>query len=254
MTSSNARKMRSLAIAAAIIACFAASHSLLAATATCPSGATCVTYTAQGQFSPTIVSGLDTFKLAGQKFSISINKVNETKKPSSQGVGSADYKNLNMTGMVSSALDPTPVTLTSTSASVELAIEKTKLQDVFVLFVPVQVLGLTFDITANITAPYGTITKLRIYPFSAPVTLTNSPIANNTVNYVYTPAGGTPQSTTLTIESGTLSTTTTTGTAPTTGGPTASLDAADAPGMPDAVILRAAAAVPVRRQDLGANC
>jgi hypothetical protein len=248
MTSSYARKMRSLAIAAAALTCFAASNKLFAAgTCTTPP---CVTYTAAGTFSGTVVKGTDTFKLAGQKFSISVNLVPESAIPFKKGTGFDEYNKLNMTGTVNSGLDPTPITLTSNAAQIELAIEQTKNVDVFSLFTPVKVLGLTFNIIAQIKAPYGTITKLTVYPFSAPVTLSST---NNQVVYSYTPSGGTPQSTTLTIATGTLSTTVTT-TAPPTGGRIVMLHAAHPEGTPDTTVLAAASAVHVRQNRLEYSC
>jgi hypothetical protein len=78
-------RTRSFAIAAAAIACFAASPNLAVAASGCTS--TCITYTASGTFSATVVNGDDTFKLAGQKFDISINDVPETAKPSKTAPG-----------------------------------------------------------------------------------------------------------------------------------------------------------------------
>jgi len=224
------------------MACLAASGSLLAASCPMPN---CVTYTAQGQFSPTVVSGTDTFKLAGQMFSISIIDVAESTKPFEHGTGYAGYHMLNMTGTVNSGLDPTPVTLTSTAASIELAYKSSTMLDIFALYVPVQVLGLTFDVEAIITAPKGALPSLRPAPFPNPVTLSTT---NTSVSYTYTPAGGTPQTTMLTIESGTLSTTLV------TNPPTRAEMRPGAPGMPEAGIQRAVAAVPARKQELMPNC
>jgi hypothetical protein len=225
---------------------------------------TCVTYVASGTFSTTVVKGTDTFKLAGQKFNIGINNVPTTAKPFKTGTGFDDYDKLNMTGTVNSGLDPTPVELASSAAQIELAIEQSKGLDVFSLDVPVKVLGLTFTILAEINAPVGTITKLSIYPFSKAVTLTTT---TTQVVYSYTPAGSsTPESTTLTIASGTLASTCTGTGCPTDlknpglpksgSPPSASLHAGASPDGTPAAVLAAAVAIPMRRQDVPAlvNC
>lgn len=246
MISSYARKMRSFAIAAAAVGCLTASGNLFAANSC--STPPCVTYMASGTFSTTVVKGTDTFKLAGQKFQIALNNIPESANPFKHGTGYAEYNKLNMTGTVNSGLDPTPVTLASSTASIELALESAKNSDLFALYVPVKVLGLTFDISASIIMPLNTIVApLHPQPLASSVPLTSS---TTTVVYSYTPAGGTPQSTTLTIATGTLSSTVNT-TNPPAGGQTASLHA-DAPGMPDAVIPNATDAVLVRKLDLAA--
>ena len=237
MISFNVRKMRSLAIGAAALACFAASDRLLAATCTAPP---CVTYTATGTFSTTIISGTDQFKLAGQKFTILINQVPESLVPFKTGPGYTEYNHLNMTGTVNSGLDPSPIPLSSNAASIELAVTKTN--DSFIMFVPVTVLGLQFNITATINGPLGTLKALSIMPFNHAVGLTST---GTKVTYAYTYMG-TPTSTTLSIASGSLSTKVSTA-LPTSGGPTAALQAPT--GTPAAVVLPAADAVLVRRQD-----
>jgi len=188
----NSRSTLALAIAAAA--------TLLAAAT--PLAATNVTYTATGTFSTTVVSGTDTFKLAGQPFSISV-VASESAVPVKSGKTYAEYNKLKMTGTVQSGLVPTPTTLSSGATSVELAYGNPA-YDVFALFAPVKILNIQFNITAVIKAPTGTITTNKILPFTAPVTLTSS---MTTVTYTYT-TNGVTNSTTLTIASGTLSTTT----------------------------------------------
>ncbi len=188
----NSRSTLTLAIVAAA--------TLLAAAA--PLAATNVTYTAAGTFSTTVVSGSDTFKLAGQPFSISIVAA-EGSVPVKSGKTYAEYNKLKMTGTVQSGLIPTPTTLSSGGTSVELAYGNPA-YDVFAMFAPLKILNIQFNITAVIKAPKGTITSSAIAPFSAPVSLTSS---MTTVTYSYT-TNGVTSSTTLTIASGTLSTAT----------------------------------------------
>lgn len=240
-----AQKMRSFAIAAAVIAGFLVSQKPAAAAGTC-SAPPCVTYTATGVFSSTVVKGTDTFKLAGQPFSISVNLVPESLKPFKSGTGYAQYKPLKFSGTVMSGLDPTPITLASSAASVELSI--TAKHDVFTLFTPVKVIGQTFNITAIINGPVGTITSTAIAPFTAPITLASS---TTNVVYSYTPTGMPPNSTTLTIASGSLKTTVTT-TNPPAGGQTAELRA---PGASWEMTMPGTMAVLVRsREDALALC
>ena len=242
--------MRSIAIAALAIAGFAVSQQPAAAN-TC--AATCITYTASGTFDTVVLKGSDTFKLAGQKFSISITNVPTTSHPFKTGTGWFAYNMLSMAGTVNSGLDPTPIPLVSNSTSMELAIEQTKQLDVVSLYVPVKVLGLTFYILANINAPYHTFDKLSIYPFNNPVTLGTT---NTAVVYQYTPAGGTLQSTTLSIATGSMVTMCTGscgGANPVKGGAarSAALESGSSPdGTPAATVVRAAVAVPVRKQHL----
>jgi hypothetical protein len=192
MLLTNSRSTLTLAIAAAA--------TLLAAAA--PLAATNVTYTATGTFASTVVSGSDTFKLANQPFSISIVAAEGT-VPVKSGKTYAEYNKLKMTGTVQSGLLPTPTTLSSGATSMELAYGNPS-YDVFAMFAPLKILNIQFNITAVIHAPKGTVTTSAIAPFSGPVTLTSS---TTTVTYAYT-TNGVTNSTTLTIASGTLSTTT----------------------------------------------
>lgn len=180
------RRTTSIAIAAALISCAAASQ--LAAAST-------VTYTASGTFASTPVSGTDLFKLAGQPFSITVT-ASESQKPSKSGKTYAAYSKLKMTGTVMSGLLPTPITLSSSGTSIELVVNSKG--DMFVMFVPLKIAGLQFQILAKINMPAGTITSTAIGPFKGPVTVT--PTAA-TVTYTANSA-----STTLGIN-GTLSTT-----------------------------------------------
>jgi len=151
---------KTITIAAGMLACFAASTQLTAAS---PATSSTVTYTATGTFAGTATSGSDIFKLAGQTFTINISAP-EGLKPTKSGTGFAVYTKLKMTGTVQSGLVPTPITLSTNAASIELGAGK---NDVFALFAPVKVLGLQINITAKITLPSGTIGTTAIGPLKA---------------------------------------------------------------------------------------
>ena len=185
------RKMQATALAAAVMFCLAASEKLVAAS---PDTAPNVTYTATGTFASPAVSGADLFKLAGEPFSISV-VVNAATVPTSHGAQWAKYTGQKMTGSVTSGLEPSPVAISSSSTSLELAIGNPS-YDVFELFAPVNVLGIQINVLANIEMPPGTMTKPLAHPFAS-VTL-GTP---DTVTYT-DPATG--ASTKLGIDSGTL--------------------------------------------------
>jgi hypothetical protein len=161
-----------------------------------PNTAPNVIYSASGTFATPQISGVDTFRLAGEPFRVTII-ANSATVPHAHGAGWADYTGLKMKGTVHSALDPTPVPLTSSYTFMALALGNPN-YDVFQVQAPVIVIKQKITISANIQMPVGTITKWLIHPFNAPVTLTNNP-SNATVTYV----NGT-DSTTLAIASGTL--------------------------------------------------
>ncbi len=190
MFSSLAQKLQPVAFAA--VACLMVSGHMLAqdATVRLPN----VTYTAQGTFSASPVSGNDLYKLAGQPFIINI-VANEATKPQSHGNGYGVFTGLKMKGKVNSALLSTPVTIESAHAFLELAIGNPN-YDVFVMAAPVVVLKKPITIKANLQLAHGTMTKWLIYPFSAPATL--SP-ASGQVSYSANGA-----TTVLTIANGTL--------------------------------------------------
>jgi len=187
-----AKKMRLVAVAAVVAAGGAGAGRVYAASAsTTPS----VTYTASGRFSPTVASGNDIFKLAGEPFHISL-AVSEATAPHTHGTGWATYTSLSAKGTVTSSLIPqSPVPLSSTHAFMALALGNPK-YDVVELIVPVVVVKEKITITAKITAPHGSFTKWTIAPFSSTVKLS---AANATVTY----ANG-ADSTTLAIASGSL--------------------------------------------------
>jgi hypothetical protein len=163
--------------------------------------ASTVTYTASGTFSPTIVSGSDNFKLAGEPFSISI-VASESAVPFKTGAHWAAYNKLMMTGTIQSGLLPTPTPISSASTFIVLS-KGNASYDLFELYFPLNIIGTQFNVKAVIKAPKGTLPGTGIAPFNAPVSLTSS---NSVVGYEYL-SNGTPNSTTLTIGSGTLSTT-----------------------------------------------
>ena len=190
------RKIQATAIAAAAMFCLAASEKLVAAS---PDTLPNVTYTATGTFASPATSGSDLFKLAGEPFSISVT-VNEAKVPTSHGATWAKYTKLRMTGTVGSGLEPSPVAVSSSNTSIELATGNPS-YDVFTLFAPVNVVGIQINVTATIQMPHGTIPNAKIQPFAS-ITLGSV----DTVVYAC-PTGSTTctgGSTTLGIASGTL--------------------------------------------------
>jgi len=171
------RRLLSIAaLGAAALSGLSASDGTAAATAsgtTAPS----VTYTASGTFASPAVSGQDLFKLAGQPFSISV-VASESLKAVNNGKTWAQYTKLHMSGTVLSGLLPTPMGLSSSSASIELATGNPA-YNVVAMFAPVKVVSLTVTFTAIMDLPPGTMTNDHILPFKS-VTLTPS---NATVVY-----------------------------------------------------------------------
>jgi hypothetical protein len=165
----------SIVLTAAFLSCFAASQPLAAASSAATP--TTVTYTATGTFASTPISGSDTFKLAGQTFTITVTAT-ESQKPAKSGKTWDAYNKLKMTGTVQSGLVPTPFPISTSDASMELATGNSK-YDVFALFCPIKVLGMQINILAKITLPTGTFANAAIAPFKS-VTLTP---ASATVTY-----------------------------------------------------------------------
>jgi hypothetical protein len=166
------RNMLSVAVAITAIACSVAPGNLFAATA--PN----VTYTASGTFASPPISGNDLFQLQGQPFSISV-VANAATVPTKHGTHWAVYTKLSMTGTVTSGLLPTPISIANKLTTIELATGNPN-YDLFAMFTPVQVVGLTLNIVATIQMPKGTIANALIHPFTAPVTMTP---ANATMSY-----------------------------------------------------------------------
>ena len=189
------RKLRAIAIVAAVICCFTVSSLVAASPAKAPN----VVYTASGTFASPPISGNDLFQLQGQPFNITVT-ANEadTAKNNPHGPQWAVYKPLPISGSVQSGLLPTPITFSNNNTSIELAVGNPS-YDVISIFTPVPVVGITIYVVATIHAPKGTLTNDHILPFTAPVTITP---ANATMTYS-DPSTGT--STTLGMN-GTLST------------------------------------------------
>ena len=161
MKSFYTRRVLSVTIAAAAFSYFASSETLVAAG---PATAPNVTYTASGTFgSPK--SGSDLFQLQGQPFSISV-VANEADVSKNHGPQWAGYNALKMTGTVQSGLLPTPLAISNSSTSIELATGNPSF-DVFVLFSPVKVIGITLTISATLDLPKTALTNDHILPFAA---------------------------------------------------------------------------------------
>jgi hypothetical protein len=187
------RKTLSITIATLAISCSAASSNLLAGTAPI------ITYSAIGTFASTPISGLDTLKLAGEPFSVSIS-VSESTAPYKHGPNWAAYNKLKLTGIVHSGLVGTsPITIGSSEASIILAYALAPTQyDMLTMEAPIQVVGISLNIKAVIIMPYGTFTSPRLQPFS------NVALAPGNATMTY--SDGTA-STELAIQTGTLSAT-----------------------------------------------
>jgi len=186
------RKTLAASFAVAAICCVTIPTNL-AANTSAPS----ITYTATGTFASTPVSGADQLKLAGEPFTVTIS-VSASTKPSKNGSNWALYTKLKMTGEVHSGLlGPTPVTIASSAASIEQLLDPGK-YDSFVMASPLKVVGISLTINATISMPSGTITKALLHPFSAVA------LAPGNATVVY--SNGT-DSTTLAIESGSLTAT-----------------------------------------------
>ena len=123
-----------------------------------------VTYTASGTFG-SVKSGADLFQLQGEPFSISV-VASEADVAKTHGAQWAGYNALKMTGTVNSGLLPTPVAISNTSTSIELAVGNPS-YDVFELYSPVKVIGITLTITATIDLPKTALVNDHILPFAS---------------------------------------------------------------------------------------
>ena len=152
-------KMRSIAIAAAVISSFAVSENLGAAA--CPTNI--INYQASGTFGPNPISGPDKFKLEGEPFSISV-KVCSNKVPTQKGSDYAAYSPLELTGMVKSGLTEqnTPIESKNTTA---ILVQPATGVDTIQLSGIVVLEGAEISIHANIALPAGTLTSTNIAPF-----------------------------------------------------------------------------------------
>jgi uncharacterized protein (TIGR03437 family) len=190
------QKTLAAAFAIAAICCFSVSDKLVAATV--PDKGAIITYTASGTFATPQTSGADTLKLAGEAFSVSI-AVSSATVPFKHGPNWAAYDKLKLTGVVHSGLlGQTPVNITSEEASIVQALDPGK-YDIFTMEAPVRVVGINLVIKAVVIMPWGTIPKMLLHPFAAPVSMTPN---NSTVTYSQNTA-----STVLAVAKGTLTAT-----------------------------------------------
>ena len=91
------RRIQSTALASAALCCFAVALR---------GGAPDVKYAATGVFATPAVSGMDTFKIAGQPFTLTL-VINEATKPARGSETMAEYSNVTMTFRVSNGETPT---------------------------------------------------------------------------------------------------------------------------------------------------
>ena len=128
-----------------------------------------VTYTAAGTFDIAVISGADSFRLAGEPFTISV-AANDSQLSKFHGPTYADYGPLSMLGTIYSRLIPTPVPIQNKMTFI-LMTYGNPTYDLFELGSQVRILSLSLKITAVITLPKGTLTTVRNHAFG-PVTLT----------------------------------------------------------------------------------
>jgi len=190
MKPSNGRRVL-LSLLAAAGVCFTAPAQMAGANS--QAAASIVIFTAGGTFASSPVSGADTLKLAGEPFSITI-PVNAAMVPIKTGPNWAVYSPLHMTGQVSSGLlGQTPVDIASAGTSIEQLVGPQ--YDEFLAAFPVQVVGSSLTITATLQLPTGTIPNQLVHAFAA------VPLSPSSGTIVYSDG---INSTTLAIETGTL--------------------------------------------------
>jgi hypothetical protein len=152
-----------------------------------------VTFIASGTFATPQVSGDDTLKLAGEPFTINI-VAPAGSVPVKHGPNWAVLSPFKMTGTVHSGLlGSEPINIASTGASIFEEVGPD--YDPFETGFPVKVVGISLTIQAQFTLPPGTFTKPLIHPFAAVA------LAPGNTTVVYSNGS---DSTTLTIESGSL--------------------------------------------------
>ena len=158
-----------------------------------------VAYTASGTFATPQISGLDTYCLRGEQFSIMIT-ANEALRPTSHDHTTAQYTNLPLQGVVYSCFDSEPGTLfhlSNNNAKLRLQVGAGGAPDEVEIEFSFRLYDEQLTISAQATAPAGTITARAISPFSAPVAL-NVSSATLTYSDQYN------ASTTLGVANGTL--------------------------------------------------
>ena len=176
-------KMRSIAIAAAVISGLAAAQNLGAAS--CPG--TVVAYTAAGQFGSTPASGKDLLQLAGEPFELNIYACSSM-TPTKSGPSYAVYSPVGMTGVVQSGILGFPSKIKSYAALVLAASVSANTIEVIA---PVEIEpGVTVDIQGVLVLPTGTLSSTSIAPFArvsavqGKSVLTYSAGGNSTTLYV----------------------------------------------------------------------
>jgi hypothetical protein len=180
-------------IAAVAVSSLVTPQSLAAAG---PDTGEAVTFTAQGTFAATPVSGNDTLQLAGQPFTITI-VARSSKLPTEHGRNSAIFSPLKMTGTVYSGLEPNePIPISSSKAVIAQVVGAS--QDIFQAGFPYKILGIDLEAVAYITMPGGTLSTALIRPFSS--------VALDPTNATITYSNNTA-ATVLAVQSGTLTAT-----------------------------------------------
>lgn len=159
-------KMRSVAIVAAVISGFAAADNLVAACAT-----SVVTYQASGVFGANVIAGNDKYKLAGEKFSLTV-PICEAKAPSKTGPTYAAYTGVALEGQVNSLDSSSPISLCPNGKCSSVT---------FMLVEPptgfdsIQIQGtvnlsnfkLSVPIHGDISLPSGTLSSTNLAPFAS---------------------------------------------------------------------------------------
>ena len=155
-------KMRSIAIAAAVMSGVAASQNLVAS---CSS--TVIAYQASGMFGSNPISGFDRFELAGEPFSVTINAC-ESLTPVKTGSDYAAYSPLYMTGTLTSRLTGQPTTIRSQKANIVLVDPGTPNgPDTIQFSGSVRLEGALIAIQVSLALPGGTLNSTNIAPFSS---------------------------------------------------------------------------------------
>lgn len=167
-------KLRSIAIAAAVISGLAASENLVAATC-----ATSVTYQASGHFGANVVQGPDGFKLAGEPFSITMYAC-EGKAPSQKGKYDSVYAGIALTGKVKSADITNWYTIKATPMTFILD-EPATGPDFVEMEGNLTVFGSLVAIHGSLALPAGTLTSTSIGPFPSVAVVT----AKSAFSYSY---------------------------------------------------------------------
>jgi hypothetical protein len=183
------QKTRAITVAVAMVCSFAVSNKLAA------QAPPIIIYTASGTFASPQTSGEDTLKLAGEPFTVYI-VAPASSNPYEHGPNWAAFDKLKLSGTVHSGLlGATPVTISSTQASIIQAFDPDQ-YDLFTMEAPINVVGIALTIKAVIAMPYGTFSNPLLQPFATPITLAPS---NATLTYSDSTA-----TTVLAIQTGTL--------------------------------------------------